>query len=207
MKVNKTLLYIVLVLIIAAFTTGFFIKRPTYKVPEGKVLVSQEFLDSLTYIANKPPTIIVKDSIIYDTIWIKDTHYPEPIPINSTLNQYEDSLYIKDTLDVSIKFQTTGIIKDGIHWTFKPIYHIREIKIDRPVPYPVVQEVPIPTYKTGFYLSGVAMGNDKLFIFGSDLDIVSKNDYIYGFQYRRFGNDNIYGVKFGVNLNTLIKRK
>ena len=207
MKVNKTLLYIVSGLIVAAFAAGFFIKRPTYKVPEGKLLVSQEFLDSLTYIANLPPIIIVKDSIIHDTIWIKDTHYPEPIPIDTTLNQYEDSLYIKDTVDVSIRFQTTGVVKEGIHWTFKPIYHIRETIIEKPVPYPVIEKVPVPTYKTGIYISGVAGGNDNVFIFGSDLDIVSKNDYIYGFQYRRFGNDNIYGVKFGVNLNTLIKRK
>jgi len=33
-----------------------------------------------------------------------------------------------------------------------------------------------------------------------------KKDYIYGLQYRRYGEDNVYGIKFGINLNTLFKR-
>ena len=206
MQLNKTVIYVGLILIVGAFIAGYFIKRPTYQIPEGKVLVSQKFLDSLAYVANLPPVIIVKDSIIHDTIWIKETHYPEPIPIDNTLNQYVDSLFIKDTVDVAIKFQSTGLVKGGIHWTFKPIYHIKEITIEKPVPYPIPYEVPVITYKTGVYLSGVAGGNSNRFIFGSDLDFVAKNDYIYGFQYRRFGNENIYGVKYGFNLSKLFKR-
>jgi len=209
MQSNKIIIYVGLVLILAAFIAGFFVKRPTYKVPEGKVLVSQKFLDSLTYVANLPPDTIVKETVVYDTVWITEVHdpQPQPDPTDSTLNVYRDSLVIKDTVDVSIKFKTRGLLEGGIEWTFKPIYHFKEITIEKPVPYPIPYEVPVITYKTGFYLSGVAGGNDNTFIFGSDLDFVGKNDYIYGLQYRRFGDENIYGVKFGFNLSTLFKRK
>ena len=43
------------------------------------------------------------------------------------------------------------------------------------------------------------------FIFGVDYDLV-KTDYVYGLQYRRWGGQNVYGIKLGVNLNTLFKR-
>lgn len=205
-KTNKTIIYVGLVLILIAFITGYFLKRPTYKIPEGKTLVSQKFLNFLTYIANLPPDTIIKEIIVHDTIWIYEVHYPEPTPIDSNLNQYVDSLFIKDTVDVSIRFKTTGLVKEGIYWTFKPIYHIKEITIEKPVPYPVIEKIPVPTYRTGVYLSGAVGGNANRFIFGSDLDFVGKNDYIYGVQYRRFGDENIYGFKFGFNLNNLFKR-
>jgi len=35
-----------------------------------------------------------------------------------------------------------------------------------------------------------------------DYDLVKK-DYIYGLQYRRYGEVSVYGIKIGINLNTL----
>lgn len=208
MQTNKILLYVGVILVFVAFIAGYFIKKPTYKVPEGKVLISQKMLDSLTYIANLPPDTIVKNLVVYDTLWIVKTHNPQPQPDleDSTLNVYCDSLVIKDTVNVSVRFKTTGLIRGGIEWRFKPIYHFKETIINKPVPYLITEYTSVPAYKTGFYLSGVASGNNNMFIFGLDFDFVTKNDYIYGLEYRKFGNENIYGVKLGINLNKFFKR-
>lgn len=181
---------------------GFFIKKTTYEVPEGKVLVSEGYLDSLKNIASLPPTIIIKDSIIHDTIRIPYNHDPQPQPdsVDSTLYVYNDSLVIKDSVDVSINFKSKGLVVGGINWLYTPITHIKEIKIETKVPVPMPYEVSVPTYKTGIYISGVVQGGENIFMIGSDLDIVSKNDYIYGIQYRRYDNQNVYGVKFGIRL-------
>lgn len=166
------------------------------------VLVSQSFLDSLKYVASLPPVITVKDSIIHDTIWIERHHnpIPTPDPVDSTLNVYRDSLQIKDTVDVSIRFKTTGTLQGSIDWLYKPIYRERIITIEKKVPYPVERQVFVDKYHTGTYLSIASGGGVDKFLIGGDLDIVTKNDYIYGLQYRRFGKDDIYGVKFGIRL-------
>lgn len=199
--------YIIIIIVLAlllGLLGGFFVKKTTYEVPEGKVLVSQGYLDSLKNIASLPPTIIVKDSIIHDTIRIPQTHNPQP-DIDSIINDtiiyaYKDSLFIKDSVDVSINFKSKGLVVGGINWLYTPITHIKEIKIETKVPIPMPYEVSVPTYKTGIYISGVVQGGENIFMIGSDLDIVSKNDYIYGIQYRRYDNQNVYGVKFGIRL-------
>lgn len=204
---TKTFIYVAFALLLIGFITGRIVKKPTYQIPEGMVLVSQRFLDSLTFIANLPPTIIVKDSIIRNTVRIVITNPdPQPDPENPALTIYNDSLVVQDTIDVKIRFKTTGLLFGPIEWTYTPILHFREITIEKPVPYPVIEKVPVNVYKTGYYLSFAAGGNENKFLFGSDLDIVTKNSYIYGLQYRRLGNENIFGVKIGINLNEIFKR-
>ena len=73
------------------------------------------------------------------------------------------------------------------------------------MPYPVITNIEVPVPSTGNYLSLGVGGNGKMFIFGVDYDRV-KRDYIYGLQYRRYGDVNVYGVKAGINLNTIFKR-
>lgn len=206
---KKNTIYLILILIVLAFIGGFFTKRPTYKVPEGKVLVTQVFLDSLQYIANLPPVITTDTIYIHDTVKviIKTKPLPQPDPKQPNINTYRDTLFVEGKVDVNIMFKTSGLLEDGVQWEYTSI--IKEITtiIEKPVPYPVKYEVPVITYKTGIYLSIAAGGNNKSFLFGGDLDIVLKNDYIYGAQFRRFGDENIYGVKFGINLATIFKKK
>lgn len=208
MKV-KEIITVAIILLIAGFLAGFFVKRPTYKVPEGKVLVTQNFLDSLTYIANLPPTVIVKDTVIKDTVWIPVTTEPDfvPNPDIPQANIYTDHLLVEDTIDVKIQFKSTGELIGGIEWMYKPIFHIKEITIEKPAPYPVIQEVLVTDYRTGWYLSGSFgtenKGNEILF--GANLDIVGKNSYIYGLEYRRLAGTDFYGIKLGINLNKLFR--
>lgn len=179
------------------------------KYVEGHIVVTQEFLDSLTNIANLPPVIIRKDSIIHDTVWISQTHYPDPKPNDkdSTINNYKDSLKIKDQIDVSIKFSVKGTIQGGVDWLYKPIYKVATITIDRPKPYPVPYEVPVIKYRTGTYISFV--GNNvggKPFI-GADIDFVTKKDYIWGLEYKKgLDGTNIYGFKVGFKLSNILKQ-
>ena len=75
---------------------------------------------------------------------------------------------------------------------------------EKPVYKPIITTIKIPEYVTGHYLSAVAGGNDKFFTFGVDYDLV-KFYRIYGFQYRRQGDQNVYAVKIGINLSALFK--
>lgn len=208
---SNIIISIIAILVIIIIILSWILSSTQRKHKEyisSHVLVTQAFLDSLKDIANRSPIVTIHDSIIHDTVWIPQHHdpQPQPNPTDTTLHNYEDSLKIKDSVNVSIKFSTTGFVKGGIDWLYKPIYHIKETTIDRPVPYPVDREVPVYMYKTGYYLSLAADGTTNMFMMGGDFDIITKNDYIYGIQYRRFGKENIYGVKFGVNLNTIFKK-
>lgn len=202
---KRIFIWISLVFLTLGVVVGFLLKKPTFDVPQGKVLVSQEFLDSLNYIANLPPTIIVRDTIIKDTVRILVHTYPQPIPDteNEKLLVYTDSLVIPDTIDVQVRFKTTGLLEGPIEWSYTPIFHLRETVIERFVPYPVIQRIPFNVYRTGYYLSFVAGGNENMFLYGIDFDIVRNNSYIYGINYRRLGDQNIYGIKFGIRLNSL----
>jgi hypothetical protein len=92
-----------------------------------------------------------------------------------------------------------------MEWGYNPVFREKEKIITKKVPYPVIENVEVPVPITGNYLSLAIGGNDKMFNFGLDYDMVTR-DYIYGLQYRRMGEVNVYGAKIGINLNTLFNR-
>jgi len=200
------------------FLIGFHVYNNYKKdrIPEGMVLVSQSTVDSLrAYIAIAdsleilanmvPDTTIVHDTIYLDTMQIVET---TPVPqVQNDTNFYQDSLKVKGKVDVAISFKVDGKLTTPIKWEYKPIIQKFEIIVEKPVPYPVIKtvNVDVPKYYTGHYLSLAIGGNDKMFTFGMDYDFVKKNN-IYGLQYRRYGDINVYGVKVGVNLATLFKK-
>lgn len=213
MKLNKNIIYLTIIVFILGSIFGLFIynkfNKDSFTLPEGKVIVSQKFLDSLTYIANLPPVIVKKDSIVRDTIWLEKATDPTSNidPVDSTITVINSNLYIKDTIDTKINFKIKGELIGKIKWSFNPIYHYKIITIDRPKPYPIIEKVYKDKYRNGYYLSGNLGGNNRMFLLGADIDIVTKNDYIYGIRYQKFGDNNIYSVKVGINLNNLFKRK
>jgi hypothetical protein len=186
------------------------------RVPDGMVLVPQSTLDSLNayielsdslqVIANLPPDTIY----ILDTVYIKDPVSAVTTPYSEEegkLTYYEDSLKVENEIDVEIAFTSTGKLTTPIYWEYTPIIHEIETIIEKKIPYPILTtiEVEVPKYYNGHYLSLVVGGNDKMFNFGVDYDFVKEN-HIYGFQYRKYGEQNVYGVKIGINLSTLFKR-
>ena len=131
--------------------------------------------------------------------------FPSHDPANSSVQVYTDTLQVDGEINAWVRFKVRGYVLDNIHWEYKPIVKEITTTIEKNIPYPVIQNVEVPVPSTGNYLSLAAGGNDKMFIFGVDYDLVKK-DYIYGLQYRRYGQYNIYGIKIGINLNTLFKR-
>jgi hypothetical protein len=164
--------------------------------PDGSVLVSQAFIDSLRSIANKPPIVIIKDSIVYrDTVIyiIKDP--PIPIDTINKLRIYRDSIY-NDSIRVWTEMHINGSLEVFNQW-YRPIIHYRTKTIEIPKPYPVPHEVPVN--KSGLYVSSIIGGGSR-FMIGASVDYLNKKDVSYGMQYQRYGNDNIYGIRIGIKI-------
>lgn len=203
----------VILLLIGQYCFDIFGK----KIPEGKVLVDQETVDSLkAYIkiadslkvlAHLPPdTIRQTDTVYLDTLKIVSTMPTfEVDPVDSTVTMVKDSLIVEGEIAAWIEFKLKGYIETPIQWGYRPIIKEINTTIEKPIPYPVIENVEIKVPSTGHYLSLTAGGNNNLFTFGVDYDLV-KESYIYGLQYRRWGNEGVYGVKIGINLNTLFKK-
>jgi hypothetical protein len=189
----------------------------TYKykpLPEGKVIVNQTAVDSLNAfiafadsIENLPMEPVVTKT---DTVYITEVKYvsttPEPEPIDSTTTRYRDSLVVKDEINAWVDIMVKGYVDDlKIDWNYRPIVKSIETITEVPVYKPIINTIKVPKYVTGHYVSAIAGGNNKFFTFGVDYDLV-KYDRVYGFQYRRQGDMNVYAVKVGINLTTLFKK-
>lgn len=167
--------------------------------PSGSVLVTEVFLDSLRSIADRPPVIIIKDTIIYrDTIIYLNKPIPshKPDSVLPNFNVYVDSLY-NDSIRVWTEMTIDGTLEMLNQW-YQPIFRIREITKEIPKPYPVPYEVPVSKY--GIYLSGILGGNANSFAAGAGLDIINKKDNLYGIQYQRIGNQNFYAIRVGFKI-------
>ena len=184
-------------------------------LPEGKVIANQTAIDSLNAF------IVFADSVknidlTPDTIRIIDTlyldkerivyHEPE-IDQDSLVLTIIDSLRIEGEIHVWVKFMINKITYETqSQWRYQPVIHTLSTTVEIPVHIPLIQTIDreVIKYSTGHYLSAAMGGNANLFTFGIDYDVV-KRDYLYGLQYRRYGDENVYGVKIGINLRTLFK--
>lgn len=187
---NKILSVVILILIgIAAY---LWFTPP--KIPAGKVLVTQAYLDSLAAIANQPPEII-EDT---DTVWLKpDTVYIEKNPPTPT-NQGEHYAYADSLIspEVSVwvwdKISKYGIIEER-KWAYRlhvPYRITQRQTIYRtiPKPYPVPAK-PINHPKIRYY-GMVGFGTQ----FTVDGGILYNNRIMVGAQ----GSKNLAVVKVGL---------
>jgi hypothetical protein len=219
-EIKTSNLVLAISIIIILLLAGKYVKD-TYKYwseyrHSDMILVHQSSIDSLkayikiadsleNLITLLPDTIIIRDTIYLDTIKIIQTTPHQTI--ETPLIHYKDSLKIENEIDVNVNFSVHGELTTPIFWKYRPIIQKTEIIVEKPIPYPVIETIEVQKikYSTGHYLSIIAAGNDKLFTFGVDYDFVSESK-IYGLQYRRYGDTNVYGVKVGINLNTLFKK-
>lgn len=183
---NKILSVVILILIgIAAY---LWFAPP--KIPQGKVLITQAYLDSLAHIANQPPTI-VED---IDTVWLKpDTVFIEkepPTPTDTGQHYtYADSLISPEvSIWVWDKISKYGIVEERkwarrLHVPFsitkqKTIY--RTIPKPYPVPpkpinHPKIRYYGMVGFGTQFTVDGGVLYNDKFMAGaqgGKDLAVV-----------------------------------
>lgn len=215
MKKSKWLLvaFVLLLLCIIGHFIFDFIK---HRVPDGMVLVPQSTVDSLDVYIHLADSLEILANSVPDTVYI-DTLYvlsestattiPTPIDEEDSVITYSDTLSVEGEVNAWVTYKVRGYVEGVANWGYTPIVREIETIIEKKIPYPVIEtiEVKVPEFNTGHYLSLGVGGNDKLFNFGVDYDLVTENR-IYGFQYRRYGAQNVYGVKVGINLAALFKR-
>lgn len=168
-------------------------------IPQGKVLVTQAYLDSLAEIANQPPKI----EIDVDTFWKDTTIYAEKEPPTPTDQgeafSYADSLI---TPDVSVwvwdRVNKLGIIEDR-RWAYRlhvpyTIYNRTTIYRPVPKPYPVYVEKNYQANPKIRYYGMLGIGNMKSLEGG----VVYRNKFIGGAQAGFLANDAIFQLKLGV---------
>lgn len=170
--------------------------KTTVCPPKGYVLISQKAKNSLDSIANLPPKI---DTVHEKgkTVYIEHTTFkPTPEPNDSTINNYEDSIKKKDTIDVHVKLKVKGTL-EKVQWSFVPI--VTKITVERYVPKLVDNPVPIP--KSGMYISVLGGGNKETFLFGGNLDLITKKNTVVGIIYQHWGKMDIYEFKLGTKIS------
>ncbi len=175
-------------------------------LPDGYVLVSESAWDSIASLANKPPeidsfiTIIKGDPIYLD----KPTDAPLPeaeVTIDTNIVTYSDSL-VNDSINAWIDFKLSGELL-ALWWRYRPI--ITEITTEKLIYVPQIINNDVSVPARGLFISGVVGGNASTFSFGADLDLINRKKNIYGIQYRRMGNDNLYYFKLGVPIKNPFK--
>ena len=199
---------VIVLLIIAALYIIFLreCKSPPPCPAKDEVLIRQTTWDSILMVANKPPQIRI------DTVWkTRPTVTPNPQPdipkpvvidegtdIGDLIYGYSDTLKNKE-IDVWVNYSIRGELVDR-EWHYNPI--TTEISVDSIIykPYPVEVENPVKTPQKGFYVYSTAGGNKTAFLFGGGLDYITKKQTMLGYQYQRFGNENIHSIKLGVKL-------
>lgn len=211
---GSTIFAFLFAILLGAFIGGVLTRRFA-PLPSGMVLVQKEkadslqayveLIDSLQHIADAVPDTVWRDSIIIHEVPVYVNSDPEPVDETDSTVTYRDTLSVEGEVNAWVEFKVQGFLEGQMKWGYTPIIREIETIIEKPVPYPVVKVVTLSEYVSGNYVSIVAGGNDKMFIFGVDYDLVQQT-YIYGLQYRRYGDMNVYGVKVGMNINAIIDR-
>ena len=196
---------------------GWFIADVLKSTPKGKVLINQStvdtlyaykaFADSVSKLSFEPDTVHIVETVIKEVPkYITTTPEREETPNDSVL-QYNDSLIVEEEIAVWVEIMLNRYDQDdfSINWKYTPIVKHTKTTIEIPVPQPIVTTIETPVFVTGHYLSVAAGGSDKFFTFGIDYDMV-KESRIYGLQYRRQGDMNVYGIKIGINLSSIFKK-
>lgn len=170
---------------------------PDPGTPDGYILVDKTDWDSLLIVANLPPDTFISIEIVPGpTVYLPGKPIPVPVPVNGDTVMYHDSI-VNDSINVWVDIMIEGLILSW-DWRYNPITKKVETIIKKKVPVPFPIEVPV--YKRELYLSGVIGGHMTVFSLGADLDYINKKRNIYGFQYRRVGDDNFYYFKLGTKI-------
>lgn len=190
----------------AAFYAGYRVYAEYHPCPpKDQTLIPQAVWDSIKALADKPPTVHI------DTEWVEkpvvippQPPLPYPQVIDTISNRYADSLVNKE-INVHYDFEVKGTLLNRT-WSYKPITLI--VKEIDSIPYPQLIEVPKPyaSYRSGFYIYGLAGGNAEAFLFGGGMDFITKKGTELGAMYQRFGSNNLYSVKLGIQIR-LSKRR
>lgn len=209
---GSTIFAFLFAILLGAFIGGVLTRRFA-PLPSGMVLVEKEKADSLQayidlierlqVITNLPPDTVWRDSIIIQEVPVYINTTPVVVDQEDSVKTYNDSLSVEGEINAWVEYKVRGFVEGQMKWGYTPIIREIETIVEIRVPYPVVETTILSEYVSGNYLSVVIGGNDKMFTFGVDYDHVKQN-YLYGLQYRKYGDMNVYGVKAGININILL---
>jgi len=197
MKNFERYIWLIIILVSLICIIILVARKPIQKpIPVGQVLVAQSMLDSIQGLANKPPEIIVKDSIIHAKPIILHDTLPVPVYIDSTgLRGYVNKIKT-DSADVTVYDIVRGELIDQ-QIEVKPIVFKRDSIIK--VFIPQLVEVPVEVRKTAISGGGIIGGDAGSFKFGPWLDVTTKKNMVYGVQYLTDTDwKGAVFVKFGV---------
>jgi len=191
----------VIILLIIAVLYIIFLRECKRHDPcpaDNEIIVTRDVCNKIQVLANKPAITHI------DTVYIKGepiyVSKPIPVPIvdprDTTINIYHDTLLKKD-IDVVYTSKIRGILLNR-KWSYNPIVteilRVDSIYVPKRIDNPV--EVPV----CGLFAYGMAGGNANSFLFGGGIDLITKKSTMIGYQYQRFGPDNIHSVKVGIKL-------
>ena len=202
MKVDLSLILKLLKWIAILVVTVFIaqqINRCDRPIPEGKVLVDQSFLDSLSYIASLPP-----DTVYGDTVYIKGKpvmipgdSVPYPVYIDTSgVKTYQPKVE-NNEISAWIDLRVKGDLL-SYNWHYTPIYIEIPVEIVKKEPYPVRYDVEVPVSKRGFYgVLGIGKGFDiGKPAFSGEMFYITKKDGMLGLEAGYF-QAGYFQVKFG----------
>lgn len=196
----------VIILVVIGVLYIIFLRecKTTICPPKGQVLVNQATWDSIKSLVNKPPVIK------HDTLWIKGdvVHVPQkplptpkPEPRDSSINNYKDSVVNKE-INTHYDFKVKGKLL-WREWHYIPI--IEKITDSITIYAPKIVDNPIPVSRNVVYISGMTGGNFNTFLFGGELQLITKKGTVIGGNYQRWGKSNIYEAKLGIPIR--LKRR
>lgn len=191
----------VLILLIIAVLYIIFLrecKQPDPCPAKGEILIAQQTWDSIQALADKPAITHI------DTVYLKGKtiYIDKPVPVptidpkDTTINIYKDSL-LKMDIDVQYTMKIRGELLNR-NWSYNPI--VTTIFRTDSIFVPRIVEVPLKVPQNGLFAYIIAGGNTNSFLFGSGADLITKKSTMIGYQYQRFGNDNIHSIRIGIKL-------
>jgi hypothetical protein len=194
----------IVVLLVIAVLYIIFLRECKKSPPcpaDDEMIVKKSDWKSMINAANKPAIIHI-DTVKGETIYVPtdpDNPPPQPEPelLDSTINNYSDSL-VKPDVHVHYDFKVKGTL-EWREWNYKPI----TIKETDSIPYPVyVKGDPyeVKISERGLYIHGTAGGNGNSFLWGGGLDLITKKNTELGYLYQRFGKENFHSFKLGIKL-------
>ena len=189
---------IIIIFLVAVIVYMRECSSPEFVVPDNHTLVHNEIWEAMRDSADARPDTVFRDTGSYHiVIEYRDRPVPVPVAVTPEQNYYQDSIR-SDTLDFWIEAYVTGTL-DRWNWFFD-ITH-REITTIVEIPRPIPFEVPVPISKAGLYASlGLGGTHTGKLGAGPRLDLITREDRLYGISYTRIGSENFYEFKFGTRL-------
>lgn len=185
-----------MILIIVILSKSCSDYRDKYYKSEAKLDEYTRIADSLINLPpdtiKLPPKIIKVDTVIYTE---REYEEIENKPISAP-KIYRDSL-VNDSID--LHYQIIAQKLYSVRFAYKPIYKYQEKLIHHNIPYPVKIIQTEEINSNGLFFN-VGLGYSDQFTSKVGLMYLTKKQNIFGYDFIRYGNQNIHMVSYGIKL-------